>query len=782
MLDAVGKFTFGHSRRSQREPDREASPANDSPTLALSITGRIARAAGRRPWITIGAWLAVLVAAMVLTGTLLGDALTTEDTLTNNPEAVRADNLLGQRLGESNNTIAEMVVVRSTTLTVDDPAYRSYVEKLYEDLVALGDEVVAGGSHYYITGDESWVSEDRRTTLMPLTMPQAAKEEVDQVHGVVDGASENSAFQVLITGEATMETELIETAEKDLQTGEGIGISVALVVLALVFGAIAAALLPIVLAVVAIIVALGATAVVGQAFALSFFVTNMITMMGLAVGIDYSLFIVSRFREERERGLDKIDAISVAGSTASRTVLFSGMTVVLALSGLLIIPSSVFQSLGAGAILVVIAAVVASMTLLPAVLGLMGDKVNAIRIPLIQRRKAGQPAGASGGFWDWSTRAVMRRPVVSLVVAAGLLVAAAVPYFDINLGEAGVSALPDGFRSKAAFIVLQDEFGFGQDAPAVVVIDGQTDSQSVQAAIGRLEATVASDPAFVTSQLEVHPEGDLSVLYARLAGDPLGQEAMDAVVRLRAEYIPEAFDGVAASALVTGQTAGTLDFTQITDTYTPIVFALVLGLSFVLLTVAFRSIVVPVTSIIMNLLSVGAAYGLVVLVFQKGVGADLLGFQQIDTIGTWLPLFLFSILFGLSMDYHVFLLSRIRERFIQTGDNSEAVAVGPRSTGRLITGAALIMVAVFGGFALGDLVLMQQFGFGLAIAVLMDATIVRSVLVPSTMRLLGRWNWYFPSWLEWLPKVGVGEAPDAEATEALPSGAVPQAIPAQIEA
>ena len=444
MLDAAAdKLTSGRS------------PTKDSPkdVPALSMTGRIARGAGRRPWITIGAWMAVLVAAVVLTVALLGDALTTEDALTNNPEGVRADNLLQERLGESNDTIDEMVVVRSTTLTVDDPAYQSYVEGLYGDFVALGNDIVAGGTHYYETGDESLVSADRRTMLIPLVMPKDAKDEIEQVHHVVDNAGENGSFQVLITGETTMETELMEIAEKDLQTGESIGILVALVVLALVFGAVAAAFLPIVLAIAAIIVALGATALVGQAFDLSFFVTNMITMMGLAVGIDYSLFIVSRYREERARGLEKVDAIATAGDTAGRTVLISGMTVVLALTGLLILPVSVFQSLGAGAILVVIAAVLASMTLLPAVLGLMGDKVNAIRIPFIQRRKTSESAEA-GGFWYWTARTVMRRPVISLVVAAAVLLAAASSYFDINLGEAGVSALPDGLRSKEAFIVL----------------------------------------------------------------------------------------------------------------------------------------------------------------------------------------------------------------------------------------------------------------------------------------------------------------------------------------
>ena len=677
---------------------------------------------------------------------------------------MRADNLLNERLGKSNNTVDEMAIVHSATLTVDDAAYRSYVEELHGDLTALGDEVVAGATHYYLTGDESWVSADRRTTIMPLVIPEGAKEEIDEVHQVVDKASENGPFQVLITGEATLDAEVIEMAEKDLAIGEGIGISVALVVLALVFGAVAAAILSIVVAIVAIIVALGATAVVGQTFELSFVVTSMISMIGLAVGIDYSLFIVSRYREERARGLGKVDAIAASGATAGRTVLLSGMTVVLALTGLLIIPSSIEQSIGAGAILVVIAAVLVSMTLLPAVLGLMGDKVNAIRIPLVQRRETGQSAEASGGFWYWTARAIMRRPVVSLVVAAGLLLAAASSYFDINQGEVGVSALPDGLRPKEAFIVLQEEFGFGQDLPAVVVIDGQTDSESVQAAVKRLEAAVASDPAFATSELEVHPAANLSVLRTQLAGDPASKQAMDAIERLRADHIRKAFDGVPASAMVTGETAGFVDLTEVSETYTPIVIAFVLGLSFVLLTVAFRSIVIPVKAILMNLLSVGATYGLLVLVFQKGVGADLLGFQQVDVIQTGLPLFLFAILFGLSMDYHVFLLSRIRERFIQTGDNEEAVAFGLRSTGRLITGAALIMVGVFGGFALGDLVAMQQFGFGLAVAVFMDATIVRSVLVPASMKLLGDWNWYLPNFLRWLPDLRV-EAPEpAEAT------------------
>jgi RND superfamily putative drug exporter len=714
-------------------------------------TESLARGCARHRWVTIGAWLGILAAAIVLAGTLLGDALTLETKLTNNPESARADTLLRERLGTSDTRIDETAVVRSPTLTVDDPAYRSHVERLFADLSALGDGVIAEGTHYYRTGDESLVSADRRTTLVPLVMPEGATGQIDRVHRVVDRANTDGAFEVLVTGEATLDAEISKVAEEDLAIGEGIGLSVALVVLALVFGAVAAAILPLVLAIAAIVVGLGVAAVVGQVVDVPFFVINVMTMMGLAVGIDYSLFIVSRYREERAQGREKFDAIATAGATAGRTVLLSGLTVALALLGLLITPDSANQMVGAGSLLVVIAAVLASVTLLPALLGLMGDRVDAIRLPFVRRRAGGRPTAANGGFWYWTARTVMRRPVVSLVLAGGVLLAAASASFDLEQGEVGVSALPDGLMSKDAFILLEEEFGFGQNLPAVVVVDGRTDDASVAAATERLEAAVAADPAFVTSELAVYPDADLAVLSARLAGDAASQQAIAAVERLRAEHVRTAFAGVPAGVAVTGETAGLVDLAEVDETYTPIVFGFVLGLSFLLLTVAFRSIVIPVKAILMNLLSVGATYGLMVLVFQKGVGADLLGFQQVEVIQTGLPLFLFAILFGLSMDYHVFLLSRVRERFVETGDNGEAVAYGLRSTGRLITGAALIMVAVVGGFALGDLVGMQQMGFGLAVAVLIDATLVRSVLVPAAMALLGDRNWYLPRWLGWLP-------------------------------
>jgi RND superfamily putative drug exporter len=461
--------------------------------LSLS-TEALARGASRRPWTVIGIWLVIAVTAVMLMGGLLGDALTTEDRITNNPESKQADDLLAARLGGS-DTLDEMVIVRSATLTVDDPAYRSHVEQVFNDLIALGDEVVVGGVHYYMTGDESLVSPDRHTTLIPLAMPAGTEEMVHEVHAVADQANESGTFEVLVTGEATMSEDYTKMGEETLQTGETIGISVALIILALVFGAVAAALLPVVLGVVAVMVAVGVAALIGQIMDLSFFITNMITMMGLAVGIDYSLFIVSRYREERARGLDKYDAIAGAGSTASRAVLFSGMTVVLALMGLVVFPLTIFQSAGIGAIVVVLVAVTASLTLLPAILGLLGDKVNSFRIPLIYRRSTGQVTEGNGGFWGWTSRTVMRRPIVTLIIAGGLLVAALVPYFGSDMGMSGVSSLPDGVRSKDGFIALQEEFGYGQDAPAVVVIEGKTGSEAVQAGIVSLEAAVIVIPS-----------------------------------------------------------------------------------------------------------------------------------------------------------------------------------------------------------------------------------------------------------------------------------------------
>jgi RND superfamily putative drug exporter len=563
-------------------------------------------------------------------------------------------------------------------------------------------------------------------------------------------------FEIFHTGSASFMADSMKLGEDSMTTGETIGISAAIVILAVVFGAIAAAVLPIALGVVSILVALGLTALVGQAMDLTFMITNMITMMGLAVGIDYSLFILTRFREERSKGLEKMDAIGAAGATAGRAIFFSGLTVVLALTGLVIFPLSIFISMGIGSILVVLMAIAASMTLLPAMMSLLGDKVNAIRIPFIQRQTA-NTYEYTNGFWGRMTKIVTRVPALSLIVVVAILLTAAYPFLDKETGMSGISGVPDYLPAKQGYNVLQEEFHIGMDTPTIIVIDGDITSEKTQAGIANLQASLKDDPAFATSFVLPQPDKNMAIVYATVSGDSMSIQTLDAVRNMRAEYIPQALGDSPVRVLVTGDTAFMVDFNQTTDSYTPFIFAYVLALSFIILILAFRSIVIPTTAIIMNMLSVGAAYGLIVLVFQKGVGAEFFGFIQVEVIETWLPLFLFALLFGLSMDYHVFLLSRVRERYMQTKDNSEAVSFGLRSTGRLITGAALIMVAVFGGFALGDLVMMQQMGFGLAVAVFLDATLIRCVLVPATMKMLGRRNWYLPKWMEWMPDVSLGE-------------------------
>jgi uncharacterized membrane protein YdfJ with MMPL/SSD domain len=348
--------------------------------------------------------------------------------------------------------------------------------------------------------------------------------------------------------------------------------------------------------------------------------------------------------------------------------------------------------------------------------------------------------------------------VVYLVAFGALLIAAAVPILGLNLGASGVSTLPDRLESKQGFEALTRDFPQASSSPALIAVVGDVRSSEVQAGIRRLRMGLARDPVFGRSDLRVAPSGDLAAIGVEIGGDKTGEQALDAVRHLRSIEIPNAFRGTDVRVLVGGDTADNVDFIDTMNSWLPIVFVFVLGLSFVLLTVVFRSVVVAATSIVLNLLSVGAAYGLVILVFQHGIGSGLLGFQRIDTIEAWVPLFLFSVLFGLSMDYQVFLLSRIKERYDATGSTTDAVTHGVSSTARLITGAALIIVAVFTGFAIGDLVMFQQMGFGIAVALLIDATIIRSVLLPAAMVLLGRWNWYLPRWLEWLPRVEVEPA------------------------
>ena len=541
-------------------------------------------------------------------------------------------------------------------------------------------------------------------------------------------------------------------AAETFEKGEVIGILTALVIMLGVFGAVVAALIPLALAIVAVFTAVGIIAIISQINELNTFTVIVTTMVGLAVGIDYSLLIVQRFREERDRGLERYEAISAAGATASRTVLFSGVAVAIALAGMLIMPDILFKSFGIGAIVVVVTAVAAALTLLPALLGLLGDRVNWLTIPIIGRRRSPE---SGGGFWGAVTGVVTAHPVISVVVTAALLLGLTAPVTTLELGSGGISMLPDDTDERHAFTVVIEEFSDGIIKADIVVLAPDVSDGAVQRAIEDLTASLAADDFFGTTQSTVSANGDLVHINVAIAGDVSSDESIVGILRLRDDYIPEAFASVSAEVLVGGDTATVIDSVAVVWQYVPFIMAAVLAASFILLLIAFRSIVVPLKAVVMNLLSVGAAYGMVVLVFQQGVGNALFGFQEVPVIESWIPLFLFAILFGLSMDYHVFLLSRIKERYDQTGDNAGSVVYGLHSTASIITGAALIMVAVFGGFALGPLSMFQQMGFGLAVAVILDATIVRMVLVPASMELLGDKNWYFPSWLEWLPKISI---------------------------
>ncbi|MYB83853.1 MAG: MMPL family transporter [Chloroflexi bacterium] len=764
------------------------------------MTETLARISSSRPWMTIGVWLLLVLVALGIVGQLLPTATTTELRII--PRFGEVGSVTVSELLEGSPIEpppAEVVIVRSGTLTVDDDAFKAKVEEVTGKLRELEPEVIQASTNYYEVltttplDSLALVSTDRRSAIVAVQMTGTlgeALENIEEVIHVVEEADGRDGFDVLVVGDVSSRFEQAELSAMDLEQGERIGLPVALLILLVLFGAVVAALIPVGLAIVSILVTLAIVSVIGNIVGeLVFFVLLWITMIGLAVGIDYSLIVVSRFREELARGLSARDAVVKAGATASRTVFFSGMTVVIALLGVFIVPHTLFFATGLGAILVVLVSVTATLTFLPAVLTVLGPRVDLLRLPFRRSAPSASAEGQRPGFWEFITRKTMRYPVVSIIVVGGLMVWASVSYFGINTGFNSVETFPEDSHTREAFTALEEDFplGYGSANPARIVVEGDISDSSVAAAVQtfkqavvgdplvaealqKIRQAVESDPALIAALLQSNPEvlndpsaaalptethGNLTVIAIPVPGAPSGAEAFGLIERLRDDYIPAVFSGVPAEAHVGGISAEFLDFDTQLSAYLPIIFAFILGVSFILLLVVFRSIVIPIKAIIMNLLSVGAAYGLMVLVFQHGVGADLLGFQQIETIEAWLPLILFAILFGLSMDYHVFMLSRIRERYDQTHDNAESVAYGLRSTASLITGAALIMVAVFSGFASGDMVVNQQAGFGLAVAVLLDATLVRSILVPASMQLLGARNWYLPGFLNWLPQIQV---------------------------
>ena len=723
---------------------------------------RLAAIAVARPRRMLAVWgLVVLVAFGVISG-LLASALSSESDITSNPESKQAQDLVDERVPER-DALDELVIVRSDELTVDDPAFRERVESLADELAA-SDSVERVTD--YLDGGDLLVSADGHATLLPVNLAGDEVDSIEDVVAIAEEADGQEGFAVDITGEFTVGRDFEKVSEKDLQQGElKFGLPAALIILLLVFGTLVATVIPLTMALISIIVALALVAVIGQFFEVNLFVTNMLVAMGLALGIDYSLFIVSRLREERAKGLPHSEAILNVSSTATRAVVLSGTAFSLALLGMFLVPTTILRSLALGAIVVAIVSIGVALTFHPALLTALGDRIDKLRVPWLGKRVSAS-AGTEGRFWGGAVRAVVRHPTVSLVASVALLLLAAFPLLDLKLGASGPSSLPDDAIGKQGLVALQRDFPTGATEPVEIVVDADQDA-ALDAQLAALRSALEQDSGFAAESVTVEQGGGLFILSVALNAEGSSEEASAAIDRLRADYVPQTFGDTSDRVFVGGLPAENRDFFALIGNWLPIVIAFVLALTLVLLTLAFRSIVVALTAIAVNLLSVGAAYGLLVLVFQEGVGTDLFGFGQVDRIEAWVPVFLFSVLFGLSMDYQVFLLSRIRERYTATGDTTGAIVFGVGSTARLITGAALIIIAVFAGFAAGDLVSFQQMGFGVAIALLIDATIVRLVVIPAAMQLLGERNWYLPSWLEWLPHLEI-EDPALSAGQAAP--------------
>jgi uncharacterized membrane protein YdfJ with MMPL/SSD domain len=737
--------------RSSAAPGPVSQPP---PAASRGLTGRLASASSRRPRRALLAWGLLVLLALGLATTSLRGLTSTSHVIGTTPSS-RAEALYNRASGGSaGRQPTDVIVVSSKTATASSAAFRSVVGGLAARLrsdpgisgvradLAPGSLLVSAGGHAALIG-----------------LHAASDADIKPVVSAVRAANGAGGFAVAVTGAHTVGNDFTTLSSSDLRHGEiDFGLPISIVILMLVFGAVVAGLMPMLMALVSIIVGLGIATIVAQEFSLSVFIVNMMTGMGLALGIDYSLFVISRFREERARGLDKDAAIAMTAATASRAVLFSGTTFVIALLGLFLVPTNVLRSLAAGAIIVGVVSVAAALTLLPAVLSLLGDRINALRIPFVGTRLG--RAGAGGRVWRPVIARVIRRPVVSLAVVGGLMLLAAVPVLGLHIGQSGVATLPGSLPSKQGYLAVARYFP-GQDPnPAEIVTQGSSHTDRTD--LARLQATLAADPRFGPGTIQAAPRGHVLALTVPIRGDAVSSRDVAAVVDLRQHLIPSAFAGSATPVYAGGKTAETADYFHAVSAPTPYVLAFVLGLSFLLLTLAFRSVVVAGLSIALNLLSAGAAYGLVTLVFLHGIGASVFGFQQVTAIDAWVPLFLFSVLFALSMDYQVFLMSRIKERYDQAGSTREAVTDGVASTARIITGAALIIVAVFSGFAAGQLVMFQQMGFGIAVALLLDATLIRMVILPSALSLLGHRSWYLPRWLGWLPHLEV-KAPDARA-------------------
>jgi len=735
---------------------------------------RIAAWSGRHRKKAIWGWL-----GFVLVVFALGNAVGTtniSDVDQFSGESHRAEAAL-DRAGM--RPVEEVVFVQSDKLTVKDPEFRAavgevtarlrklqYVENVRSPLGRGGDVSADGHAalvNFEIAGDSTEAKDRVDPSLAATAAVQAAHP--DLVVEQSGGASGAKAVNATITD--------------DLKKAGELSLPVTLIILMLTFGTLVAAGVPLLIGLTAVMAALGLVALPSSILPVDANLPAVVLLIGLAVGVDYSLFYLRREREERAAGRSEHSSLETAAATSGRAVLISGVTVIVAMAGMFISGDKSFISFAEGAIVVVAIAVFASLTVLPAMLSWLGDRVEKGRVPVIGRRR--RPAGQSR-FWAALTKRVMARPVLAIVLAGGLLVALAIPALQMKAVTSGVDDLPQDIPVIATYNKVKAVFP-AEGVTAIVVVEAdRVRSGPVAAGIAALRRRVERSDAFRPgTKVDYSRDGTVAKVTVPAHGTGTDAAAVNALHELRDDIIPATIGRVPETAVnVSGDAANSEDFASQLESRLPLIFAFVFGLAFLLMLVTFRSIVIPIKAIILNLLSVGAAYGVLVLVFQHGHGESLLGFTSNGGVANWLPLFLFVVLFGLSMDYHVFILSRVRELRDRGMSNDEAVQQGISTTAGTVTSAAIVMVGVFAVFITLTFIDFKEMGLGLAVAVLIDATIIRGVLLPASMKLLGEWNWYLPSWLEWLPRVG-GEG-DAAPPRTPPAGDADAPRPAPMPA
>jgi RND superfamily putative drug exporter len=720
----------------------------ENATRATNIAARMGRWSARHRKTAIFGWLAFVVLAFAVG--IVSGTTQIEQATSGVGESGRVDKLLHEEFVQP---AGESVLVQSETLTVKDPAFAAAVEDVVAQVSAL--EAVTNVRSPLDSENAGQIGQGGRAALVEFQIrgdPDDATTKIDPVVAAVDDVQ--AAHPELFIGSfgVSADKEVEGAFMDDLKKAGLLSIPVTLIILIVVFGALVAAGIPLLLALTAIVATFGLVALPSALIPIDEVTYELILLIGLAVGVDYSMFYLKREREERAAGRSEEAALEAAAATSGRSVLISGLTVIIAMSGMFLAGVQGMSAFAVGTILVVAVAMLGSLTVLPATLAWLGDRVDRGRVPFVSRLRRDD---GEGRVWSTIVSAVLRRPVVSVVLAGGLLLALAIPALQLRTIQPGVETFPQSLPAVQTYNRIQAAFP-GSEIPAEVVVRADdVTSPAVQEAIGQLEwRALSSGQMHQPITVDVNEGGTVATVAIPVDGKGTDAASEAALATLRDDIVPTTVGGLPnAEVGVTGMTAQSKDFNDKLSSVAPLVFGFVLLLAFGLMLFAFRSLVIALKAIVLNLLSIAAAYGVMVLVFQHGFGKGFLGFESTAGIDAFLPIFMFVILFGLSMDYHVFIISRIREAYDRGMSTDQAIAHGIKTTAGVVTSAALVMVCVFAVFATLSMLIFKQFGVGLASAILIDATIVRAVLLPATMKLLGDWNWYLPRWLEWLPEL-----------------------------